>query len=183
MAGGSVGGRRRTTEGAARINVAVLARLANQRIAAEYAAGTITVVLDPTYRYSGSRIHFLRQRSRWLLRVGATAALLSQGAYSIPSTPLVDSVVRILENSGGCRLRDIERRIADQHQVDENGVRSLLERLVNYSLLLPVQGYDKADYDDVLRYMDENGTESADAPQESISIRAFCRKPKPTGLH
>lgn len=157
--------------GAARLNVAVLARIAGERIAAELAAGVGRVVLNPTCRYSGSRIHFLRQRNRPLLRVGTTSSLHSQGAYSIPSSPLVDFVVRTLEECSVISLEELELRVTARQGQSASSVRPLLDRLLDYGLLLALEQYDKADYNDILRYMDQP------APKyESLKIQQLQEK-------
>ena len=156
---------------AVRLNVAVLARIAGQRIAAELAAGEGRVVLNPTCRYSGFRIHFLRQRSRSLLRVGTTSSLHSQGAYSIPFSSLVDFVVRTLEDCGAISLEELELRVATRQGLSASSVRPLLDRLLDYGLLLSLEQYDKADYDDILRYMDRSIPR-----QENLNIRLLQEK-------
>jgi hypothetical protein len=159
---------------AVRLNVAVLARIASQRIAAELALGQGRVVLNPTCRYTGSRIHFLRQRSRPLLRVGTTSSLHSQGAYSIPSSPLVDFVVRILEDSGAISLEELEQRVAARQGQSASSVRPLFDRLLDYGLLLALEQYDKADYDDILRYMDQASGQTP--KQETLSFQQLREK-------
>ncbi len=137
-----------------RINVALLSRLVEEKLTTFTITKDVIVTLNPTCKRVDDSVQFLRQRTRALKRVGATGALHSHGVFSMAITPMIETIMRVLDEVHTCSLRTLEDHVVTKHADLMLNVGAVTSYLLRCSLLLVSQPYDKADYESLLAFID-----------------------------